>query len=203
MKSRLTALTHVVGVGWLFQSFASIIFLIAFTSDEASSVSQVFFGVRGGQRRPNGVANARTRYDGPADESFGGIGNGMTSYGNVDFASPPKRQSGMRSMHSASRDSLVNQTADQSIHRERQASVAEEKPSNQCKALYDYKANAEDPNEIGFKKGEVMTILDDSGKWWSVQRETADDTGKRQGIAPSNYLKRLTPEESRAAVRRV
>lgn len=45
----------------------------------------------------------------------------------------------------------------------------------QAKAMYSYTANAEDPNEISFTKGEILTIIDNSGKWW-------------QSVAPSLFL---------------
>jgi SHO1 osmosensor len=31
-------------------------------------------------------------------------------------------------------------------------------------------ASADDPNEISFTKGEILEILDKSGKWWQAKR---------------------------------
>ncbi|KAJ1722210.1 Transmembrane osmosensor [Coemansia erecta] len=56
-----------------------------------------------------------------------------------------------------------------------------------ARALYPYEANPDDPNEVSITKDEVMLVIDDSGKWWQVKKE--DGT---VGIAPSNYLARIT-----------
>ncbi|KAJ2726987.1 Transmembrane osmosensor [Coemansia sp. Benny D115] len=56
-----------------------------------------------------------------------------------------------------------------------------------ARALYPYEANPDDPNEVSITKNEVMLVIDDSGKWWQVKKE--DGT---VGIAPSNYLARIT-----------
>ncbi|GAA5953229.1 hypothetical protein JCM21900_004458 [Sporobolomyces salmonicolor] len=52
-----------------------------------------------------------------------------------------------------------------------------------ARALYSYSASPDDPNEISFAKGEIVDILDNSGKWWQARK--SDGT---KGIVPSNYL---------------
>lgn len=55
-----------------------------------------------------------------------------------------------------------------------------------AEALYSYKANADDPTEISFNKGDILQIVDSSGKWWQAQRPNGE-----LGIVPSNYLRML------------
>lgn len=40
-------------------------------------------------------------------------------------------------------------------------------PVARARALYAYQASADDPNEISFAKGEILEVLDQSGKWVS------------------------------------
>ncbi len=38
-----------------------------------------------------------------------------------------------------------------------------------CRALYAYSASPDDPNEVSFGKGEIIEIIDSSGKWWQCK----------------------------------
>ncbi|XP_077414599.1 tyrosine-protein kinase Lyn [Vanacampus margaritifer] len=49
-------------------------------------------------------------------------------------------------------------------------------------ALYPY--DAVHPDDLGFSKGEKMTILEEHGEWWKAKSLTSD----RQGFIPSNYV---------------
>lgn len=55
-----------------------------------------------------------------------------------------------------------------------------------AEALYSYKASEDDPTEISFAKGDILQIVDSSGKWWQAQRPNGE-----LGIVPSNYLRLL------------
>lgn len=53
----------------------------------------------------------------------------------------------------------------------------------EMKASFSYTASPDDPNEISFVKGEILTILDNSGKWFNARKMDG-----QEGIVPSNYL---------------
>ncbi|WFC98285.1 Transmembrane osmosensor [Malassezia yamatoensis] len=55
-----------------------------------------------------------------------------------------------------------------------------------AEALYSYKASEDDPTEISFNKGDILEIVDSSGKWWQAYRSNGE-----LGIVPSNYLQML------------
>ena len=50
-----------------------------------------------------------------------------------------------------------------------------------CVAKFNYKAN--DGEELGIVKGEMLQVIDDKGTWWKVR-----NTGGDEGLVPSNYI---------------
>ena len=58
-------------------------------------------------------------------------------------------------------------------------------------ALYDYDARTDE--DLSFKKGEVLEILNDTqGDWWYARSKTT----KAQGYIPSNYVAKVKSLES-------
>ena len=67
------------------------------------------------------------------------------------------------------------------------------------RANYAYSASPDDPNEVSFAKGDVLDVVDTTGKWYQV-RTPAGQVGVSRAsyqvdypkltfqIAPSNYL---------------
>lgn len=53
--------------------------------------------------------------------------------------------------------------------------------ANKCVALYDY--TARDAEELAISKGEMLTVVDDSGTWWRVGNKRG-----QTGLVPSNYV---------------
>jgi len=60
-----------------------------------------------------------------------------------------------------------------------QTNVNNLKPPFEMKASFSYSASPDDPNEISFVKGEILTILDNSGKWFNARKMDGSE-----GIVP-------------------
>lgn len=59
-----------------------------------------------------------------------------------------------------------------------------------ARAMFEYTADAKDPNEVSFAQGTEMEVTDNKGRWWKVTVTRADGTVVH-GIAPSNYLQAM------------
>ncbi|KAG0177072.1 hypothetical protein DFQ29_005293 [Apophysomyces sp. BC1021] len=51
-------------------------------------------------------------------------------------------------------------------------------------AIHTYEANAQDPNELSFTKGETLFVRNKIGSWWQARRSDG-----AVGMIPSNYVK--------------
>lgn len=72
------------------------------------------------------------------------------------------------------------------------------------RAMYAYTASPEDPNEVSFAKGEVLDIMDASGKWWQCRNQNGQVGSKfreasavcmliaSMTVCPSNYVQLLS-----------
>ncbi|XP_061198284.1 tyrosine-protein kinase SRK2-like [Saccostrea echinata] len=54
------------------------------------------------------------------------------------------------------------------------------------RALYDYDARAEE--DLPFKKGDILILLDDSNPDWWYARRSQSGSGRNEGYVPSNYV---------------
>ena len=54
----------------------------------------------------------------------------------------------------------------------------------QCEALYDFQA--QQSGDLGFRKGDVITIINKDGQWW------AGGLRGVEGVFPSNYVREIS-----------
>lgn len=72
--------------------------------------------------------------------------------------------------------------------------------------MYAYTASPDDPNEVSFAKGEILDIMDASGKWWQCRNQNGQVGSESPGrgvevtlvlsgstlVCPSNYVQLLS-----------
>jgi SH3 domain len=59
-------------------------------------------------------------------------------------------------------------------------------------------ASPDDPNEISFSKGEVMDIIDKTGKWWQARKDDGSVGSTCSLLAPSHFTEPYLSDPSRA-----
>lgn len=66
--------------------------------------------------------------------------------------------------------------------------------------MYAYSASPDDPNEVSFAKGDILEVMDNTGKWFQVKTPSGQTgvyisfsvcSANVSQIAPSNYLSML------------
>jgi len=63
----------------------------------------------------------------------------------------------------------------------------------QCRALYDF--DAENPDELTFKTGDVITVQEKNGEWWK------GEFNGNSGLFPANYVEMIAAPPPQAASR--
>jgi SHO1 osmosensor len=135
---------------------------------------------------------ANTYASGGQGYGMGGLGSkgpasmhSMTSHGIGSSPGMGSINNGMSGMHQQPQQQLVQPTMQSAAP---VSNSGRNTPANtdgapqkaiKAKALYGYTASPDDPNEIGFVKGEILDILDNSGKWFSARKQDGS-----QGIVP-------------------
>ncbi|ORX36442.1 hypothetical protein BD324DRAFT_651682 [Kockovaella imperatae] len=182
-----------VGVGWLLIAIVDLIWILYLTSEEGTLFHNLLsFGGRGGAsvgprhsvRTPKGVANY---------EADSGLGAGVASSGNGNitgqnggaYASVPAANTAIPygsagPEHGAPQFGQVGDLSGQPTDTVQHPTV------QRAKAMYAYNANPDDPNEVSFAKGDLLEVIDNTGKWFQVRTPSG-----QTGIAPSNYLTML------------
>lgn len=99
--------------------------------------------------------------------SYNGFGKDRASHGSLHSqASLGNPAMNNRAMSPMGNGSIRNMSQPQSGAGEPlMGSPSLGAPVARARALYAYQASADDPNEISFAKGEMLDVLDQSGKW--------------------------------------
>jgi glucan phosphoethanolaminetransferase (alkaline phosphatase superfamily) len=175
LYSRLT----VYMVGLLLLAMAFFSWILVFGSDEGTAISRLL-----GSDASTAAAAAFPTQQQPqqqaprqlvSEQKLSTATTEMSTVNSVPrqvvVANPAIRNLKTESIATSNRDSV--QSMDSEINLK-------------ARALYGYQANAEDPNEVSFEKGEIFDVIDNKGKWWQVRQNDG-----RVGIAPSNYVQLL------------
>ncbi|RDB14643.1 High osmolarity signaling protein SHO1 [Hypsizygus marmoreus] len=188
-----------LAAGWLITAIVDILWVLYFTVDSNSFIRRIFDTIGGSRtsgsagRNTSSIPSVRTNVDGfsypPAPAGGPRSPNGTES---KPRESTPVALSadGTRATSGGTTDGRVTSGVPSGgVSGENAAPVppgATEKSKEflwRAEAQYSYDAQPEDPNELSFKKGDILEVADKSGKWWEARK--SDGT---TGIAPSNYL---------------
>ncbi|KAM0754826.1 hypothetical protein T439DRAFT_321877 [Meredithblackwellia eburnea MCA 4105] len=186
-----TSFQLAMGAGWLILSVVDILWLLHFSADEDSfqvhmwnSGASTSFA-RGSGRRNTRNGSSNLGISGGMGSSGGGISyqnpySGVGSKAGMSGMGGPAGLS-VNDLHNAQDNNARSPTIGGASMMEGQGS--QQDYILKAKALYSYSASPDDPNEISFTKGDILDIVDNSGKWWQARK--SDGT---KGIVPSNYL---------------
>lgn len=156
---------------------------------------------RRSQRGTGGAGSLNSMGQNPTYGYSGGVhdpSNGMSKFGPGPGAMMTERGNTVSNIDLSAAGHTEDGTQPPETSHAR--SFEDDRVSMRAKALYAYTASPDDPNEIGFQKGEILDIIDSSGKWWQARK--SDGTKGivyvltnpscplwlTLGCRPSNYL---------------
>ncbi|KAK4690050.1 SHO1 osmosensor, partial [Tremellales sp. Uapishka_1] len=176
-----------------------IIWVLYLTSEEDSTIYHLLTaggtgGLAGPSRRNRGSMHVGRR-DSASAALAGGGENGIGGGGGMGMSRPSGNMNNggggypMGGYSSAPIDTTPQKTqvtavrGDYGTQNHSPMGSEDVTYKHQARAMYAYSASPDDPNEVSFSKGDVLDVVDNTGKWYQV-RTPAGTTG----IAPSNYL---------------
>ncbi|ORY27677.1 hypothetical protein BCR39DRAFT_224863 [Naematelia encephala] len=168
-----------VGVGSLLLAMVDLVWILYLTSEEDT----LFYNVlnAGG----NGGLSSHSRRQARRD-SAAAFAGGETGIGNVSGYQSTPRINGSYSMGYAPAATDTTPQKNVTSYDHATPPVSDEQYKHRAKAMYAYSASPDDPNEVSFAKGDILEVMDNTGKWYQVRTPSG-----QTGIAPSNYLSPL------------
>ncbi|WVQ77788.1 hypothetical protein IAR50_007478 [Cryptococcus sp. DSM 104548] len=198
------------GVGWLILTIVNLIWILYLTSEEDTLIYNLLnsrgnggLSTHSNRRIGGGVARRDSdAYSGGMNNGGGrgelGLGGGIGG-GSVGLGGGMSRGISSNNMNGTSAGyggGYAPAATDTTPQKQGPAGGAREYGAaspgvddpykSRAKALYAYSASADDPNEVSFMKGDILDVVDASGKWYQVRTPSG-----ATGIAPSNYLAML------------
>ncbi|KAF9474282.1 hypothetical protein BDN70DRAFT_924695 [Pholiota conissans] len=170
------------GAGWLLTAIVDLLWIIYFTSPRGSPVFMVTNSMGGAAFRRASTTGPVTKIA-RSSGAFamrplhgGNAGGQRNTTGTIQGSEVVGKEAGagapaVEGKPAAAPDASPN---------------ADINSKWRAEALFDYKANENDANEISFKKGDVLLIFNMDSKWWEAKASDG-----RKGIVPSNYLRLL------------
>lgn len=196
-----TSFQRAIGVGWLLLTIVDIIWLLYFTSEEDSLLLHLFNSSSsntfsrnttsrrstiGAGRQQGNMSSAQSQQQATYNSAVsypkaaGAGAGGSLINGGMSHADLSNGGGAMQNGVGGGEEGMTGQAM--SENGAGSAGGAQEY-TLRARALYAYNASPDDPNEISFGKGEMLDIVDNTGKWWQARK--ADGT---KGIIPSNYV---------------
>ncbi|KJA20151.1 hypothetical protein HYPSUDRAFT_43508 [Hypholoma sublateritium FD-334 SS-4] len=205
------------GAGWLIVAIVDLLWIVYFTSPQDSPLVQFVHSPRGPLPPRNRVTKIGRSTDAfamgarPGSEAPGGSvrpsegpfapldqrpvtasghwseTGGRRTLGSIPGSEPREGSEAPGSPAAANVEVPGNEKLAQGAPKA-PSTLPDREAKGRAKALFDYDGSTKDPNELAFKKGDILLIFDTSSKWWEAKTKNG-----RNGIAPSNYLEMLPP----------
>nr|XP_019012367.1 SHO1 osmosensor [Kwoniella pini CBS 10737]OCF51148.1 SHO1 osmosensor [Kwoniella pini CBS 10737] len=178
-----------VGVGWLLLTMVDLIWIIYLTSEEESFFYNLLnSGGNGGLSGNNRRMRSAPVPHRDSTSGFGNSGGEMGTGGGLGGGAGMNNMSRGISSHSinaggysgggitgggyapaATEGTPQKVTSARNDYPAHSPGGEEPEYKHRAKAMYAYTASVDDPNEVSFAKGDILEVLDNTGKWFQVK----------------------------------
>ncbi|KAI5475032.1 SHO1 osmosensor [Pseudohyphozyma bogoriensis] len=154
-----------MGAGYLILSVVDLLWLLYFSSDEESFLIHLLnTGSSSFQRARRGPTQGGSIRGSNMGSNSSQVGQGYNAYSGVGKGGLGGGPAGM-SVGELSTGGHEGNARSPTIGDQSMMEGQGQEYIVKAKALYSYSASPDDPNEISFTKGDILDIVDNSGKW--------------------------------------